>query len=215
MRQLNRVLVPRRLSAMPLHYGRQRALIYLYRPGRLRQDLRNEQAEAILRSRGYDPETNTLTWLMRVTPSLPASLTERPLTVMLDALVLGGEPLTDHPAIVTFQPVNNARTVSGACEDGETGVSFQVVLSPLALLVNARGERYEEFGNGAIYEVLTLVYTDGSAVPVVELASNGGAGHGGDMDGVPRSSTTMRFDELLDITDVRAVRIDGVEIPLS
>lgn len=165
--------------------------------------------------RGYDPETNTLTWLMRVTPSLPASLTERPLTVMLDALVLGGEPLTDHPAIVTFQPVNNARTVSGACEDGETGVSFQVVLSPLALLINARGERYEEFGNGAIYEVLTLVYTDGSAVPVVELASNGGAGHGGDMDGVPRSSTTMRFDELLDITDVRAVRIDGVEIPLS
>lgn len=56
VRQLNRVLVPRGLSAMPLHYGRRRALIYLYRPGRLRQDLRNEQAEAILRSRGYDPE---------------------------------------------------------------------------------------------------------------------------------------------------------------
>lgn len=56
VRQLNRVLVPRGLSAMPLHYGRRRALIYLYRPGRLRQDLRKEQAEAILRSRGYDPE---------------------------------------------------------------------------------------------------------------------------------------------------------------
>lgn len=56
VRQLNRVLVPRGLRAMPLHYGRRRALIYLYRPGRLRQDLRKEQAEAILRSRGYDPE---------------------------------------------------------------------------------------------------------------------------------------------------------------
>ena len=56
VRQLNRVLVPRGLRAMPLHYGRRRALIYLYRPGRLRQDLRLEQAEAILRSRGYDPE---------------------------------------------------------------------------------------------------------------------------------------------------------------
>lgn len=56
VRQLNRVLVPRGLSAMPLHYGRRRALIYLYRPGRLRQDLRQAQAEAILRSRGYDPE---------------------------------------------------------------------------------------------------------------------------------------------------------------
>ena len=56
VRQLNRVLVPRGLRAMPLHYGRRRALIYLYRPGRLRQDLRKAQAEAILRSRGYDPE---------------------------------------------------------------------------------------------------------------------------------------------------------------
>lgn len=56
VRQLNRVLVPRGLRVMPLHYGRRRALIYLYRPGRLRQDLRKEQAEAILRSRGYDPE---------------------------------------------------------------------------------------------------------------------------------------------------------------
>ena len=56
VRQLNRVLVPRGLRAMPLHYGRRRALIYLYRPGRLRQDLRKEQAEAILRSRGYNPE---------------------------------------------------------------------------------------------------------------------------------------------------------------
>ena len=56
VRQLNRVLVPRGLRAMPLHYGRRRALIYLYRPGRLRLDLRTEQAEAILRSRGYDPE---------------------------------------------------------------------------------------------------------------------------------------------------------------
>ena len=56
VRRLNRVLVPRGLRAMPLHYGRRRALIYLYRPGRLRQDLRKEQAEAILRSRGYDPE---------------------------------------------------------------------------------------------------------------------------------------------------------------
>ena len=56
VRRLNRVLVPRGLRAMPLHYGRRRALIYLYRPGRLRQDLRKAQAEAILRSRGYDPE---------------------------------------------------------------------------------------------------------------------------------------------------------------
>ena len=56
VRQINRVLVPRGLKAMPLHYGRRRALIYIYRPGQLRQDLRKEQAETILRSRGYDPE---------------------------------------------------------------------------------------------------------------------------------------------------------------
>lgn len=153
--------------------------------------------------RGYDPETNTLTWFLCVTPSLPADLTDRPLTILIDALTLGDEPLTDHPAIITFQPVNNARTISGACEDKETGVSFQVSLSPLALMVKTSGERYEEFGT--IYEKAALVYTDGTAVPALELASSGVGG----------SDTTMRFDELLDITKICAIRIGNLEIPVS
>lgn len=153
--------------------------------------------------RGYDPETNTLTWLLSATPDLSTNLTEWPLTVVMDALVLGDEPLTDHPAIVTFRPVNNARTVSGACEDGETGVSFQVVLSPLALKIKACGERYEELGR--IYEEAALVYTDGAVVPALTLASCGIGG----------GDTTMRFDELLDIKDIRAVRIGDLEIPFS
>lgn len=153
--------------------------------------------------RGYDPETNTLTWFLGVTPSLPANLTDRPLTILIDALTLGDDPLTDHPAIITFQPVNNARTINGACEDQETGVSFQASLSPLALMVKASGERYEEFG--AIYEEAALVYTDGTAVPALELASIGVGG----------GDTTMRFDELLDITDICAVRVGDLEISLS
>lgn len=172
--------------------------------------------------RSYDPETNILTWLMRVTPDLPASLTERPLTVMLDALVLGDEPLTDHPAIVTFQPVNNARTVSGACEDGETGISFQVSLSPLALKIKAEKEAYgpsegkdQKFSEEErdYYAVTSLVFQDGTAVPAVDLAEGVTVSGGGGAP--PVIDMCLSFEELLDITDVCAIRIGDLEIPVS
>ena len=153
--------------------------------------------------RGYDPETNTLTWLVGVAPRLPADLTDWPLTILIDALVVGDEPLTDHPAIITFQPVNNARTVSGTGKDGETGAAFQVFLSPLALMVKVYGAEDVDFRK--LYANVSLVFEDGTVVPGVELAFNGQGGR----------NTVMRFDELQDITDVCAVRIGDLEIPLS
>ena len=54
VRQLNRVLVPRGLRAMPMRYGKARALIYVYRPDRLQKDLMDEQAKSLLREQGYD-----------------------------------------------------------------------------------------------------------------------------------------------------------------
>lgn len=163
--------------------------------------------------RGYDPETNTLTWLERTTLRQPLELTDQSLTIVMDVLMLGDEPLTDHPAIITFQPVNNARVISGVYEDGETGVSFRVSLSPLALLVKAHGDRHKEFGG--IPKETALIFKDGTAVPVVELACFGGTSSGSDMVGVPESNTNLQFEELLDITDIRAVRIGDLEIPLS
>lgn len=53
LRWLNRTFVPKGLRAVPLRYDGKRALIYVYRPDRLRQDLLNEDADELLRQRGY------------------------------------------------------------------------------------------------------------------------------------------------------------------
>lgn len=53
IRALNRRLVPKGLRCIPLSFSRERALIYLYRPGFLRQDLQNHHADALLRRQGY------------------------------------------------------------------------------------------------------------------------------------------------------------------
>ena len=49
----NRVLVPRGLRAVPLRFSDRRALIYVYRPGRLAHDLEKEAAKDILAARCY------------------------------------------------------------------------------------------------------------------------------------------------------------------
>lgn len=152
---------------------------------------------------GYDPETNVLTWFLRGMMGPPGKLTDQPLTILTDTPVLGSTPLADHPAIITFQPVNNARTVSGACEDGETGAAFQVLLSPLALMVTVHGAEDVDFRE--LYANVSLVFEDGTVIPGVELA----------FDGVSGRDTVMYFDELQDITDICAVRIWDLEIPLS
>ena len=53
LRALNRVLVPKGLRALPLRRENGRALIYLYRPKRLAQDLKDAQAAALLEPIGY------------------------------------------------------------------------------------------------------------------------------------------------------------------
>lgn len=46
----------RGVRILPLRYRNQQALIYLYRPAKLADDLRSEEARAILRQCGYAPE---------------------------------------------------------------------------------------------------------------------------------------------------------------
>ena len=53
LRALNRVLGPKGLRALPLRRENGRALIYLYRPKRLAQDLKDAQAAALLEPIGY------------------------------------------------------------------------------------------------------------------------------------------------------------------
>ena len=54
LRALNALLGSRGLRLLPLRYGDGRALLYLFRPAKLRRDLRAACAEELLREAGYD-----------------------------------------------------------------------------------------------------------------------------------------------------------------
>lgn len=57
VRQWNRTLSQKGLRVLPLRFHEKSALIYIYRPTKLRQDLTNETACLILSARGYTTET--------------------------------------------------------------------------------------------------------------------------------------------------------------
>ncbi len=54
LRELNALLVPKGLCAVPLRIAKGRALIYLYRTASLEKDLDDPEARSILKERGYD-----------------------------------------------------------------------------------------------------------------------------------------------------------------
>ena len=56
VRHWNTVLSPKGLRVIPLRFGEDSALIYVYRPARLQKDLENGDACALLRERGYCTE---------------------------------------------------------------------------------------------------------------------------------------------------------------
>ena len=53
LRDTNQVLVPRGLRLLPLRLEEDRALLYLFRPDRLRQDLSAHTAQRLLDQAGY------------------------------------------------------------------------------------------------------------------------------------------------------------------
>ena len=57
IRDLNKRLRPRGLRVLPLRMSGEKALIYVYRPRKLSADIADRDAEAILRSHGYDTDT--------------------------------------------------------------------------------------------------------------------------------------------------------------
>lgn len=55
VRQLNRRLKAKGLRLLPLRFSDTKALLYLFRPEKLRQDLSQSTAGELLRCHGYDP----------------------------------------------------------------------------------------------------------------------------------------------------------------
>ena len=57
VRSLNKMFVPKGLRVIPLRFENNRVMIYIYRPNKLEQDLKNEDVCWLLKNNGY-PSSN-------------------------------------------------------------------------------------------------------------------------------------------------------------
>ena len=136
-------------------------------------------------SQGYDMETNTLTYLFHIAvKSGSADFTAQPVTVLLTPPVLRVDgvdtAVTDHPALVTFQPTGSSQTLTASYQ--QDGVFVQ------------------------------------TALPVQELTRSGLSGSTGSRpdEALPFSlSFSCSFQHLLDVSQVAAVQVGDIQIPLE
>lgn len=174
-------------------------------------------------SQGYDPNHNTLTYLCSITAkSGDLDFTAQPLTLLVTPPVLrvnGVETaLASHPALVTFQPSAVSQTLTGTVrQDHFYG---EATVSPLAISVKVTEVSgvTPYWDAGELRAGTSLVYRDGSVQPVTELTTSGLTGGGSRSEkGDPYTSAsfTTQFRELLDVSQVTAVRVGDVTIPLT
>lgn len=170
-------------------------------------------------SQGYAPESHTLTYLCSITAKDgDLDFTAQPLTLLVLPPVLRvngvDTAVTDHPAILTFQPEAVSQTLTGSWQEG--GRAVQVTVSPFSLSVEASGGTpYRKIGE--LRADTALVFRDGTVQPVPALTSGlgGGGSRGGEGGTYTSASFTTQFRELLDVSQVAAVRVGDVTIPLG
>ena len=171
-------------------------------------------------SQGYDPNHNTLTYLCSITAkSGDLDFTAQPLTLLVSPPVLDIDgietALADHPALLTFQPEAVSQTLTGAWQ--EDGRSIRADVSPLAISVEiSGGTPYRKIGE--LRADTALVFRDGTVQPVTELTTSGltgGGSRGGEGGTYTSSSFTSQFQQLLDVSQVEALRVGDVTVPLA
>ena len=171
-----------------------------------------------IESQGYDPDTNTLTFLYSITVrSTDLDFTAQPLTLVVTPPVLwtDGTPqaVTDHPALVSFQPNTTAQTLRGSLRQDDRQI--EVTLSPFAINLEISGvlpdQDLENWKQNT-----SLVLRDGAIQQASELVMGlGGSGSLGEDARYTSLSFTSQFQELLDVSQVTAVQVDGMTIPLE
>ena len=169
--------------------------------------------------KGYDPETNTLTYLYYITAkSGDLDFTAQPLTLLVTPPVLRvngvDTAVTDHPAILTFQPMSVSQTLTGSYR--HDGFSARAVLSPMSIYVEILGvTTYQDMGD--LVRDTSLVLRDGSVLPAAGLilGYTGSGSRDTDDSFLFSASFTSQFQQLLDVSRVAAVRVGDVEIPLE
>lgn len=170
-------------------------------------------------TQGYDPETNTLTYLLRyTTESDSQTMGSQPLTLLVtppwgeDAA--GAETaLADQPAILTFQPEYVSQTLTGTWQDSESQYTLNVTLSPFTIQVESYLGTFETSGD--LRRSTALVFRDGTVTPVGELA-RGLTGSSSGKKPYPASvAFSSSFLELVDVTQVEAVRVGDVTVEVK
>ena len=169
----------------------------------------------------YDPDTGTLTYLVRfTTQSQTQDLTDQPLTLLVlpPTVTAAGreQALADHPAIVTFQPGYTARARQGQTRDPEAQFSAEVILSPLSITVSCGSTDLADCG--ALRQAVCLVWEDGGETPLAAVTQGyGGSESSYQADGQVRYRTSIsaQFLELQDISRVAAVRVGDREVSLQ
>ena len=168
---------------------------------------------------GYDPATNTLSYLCYITGDDDGlDFTAQPLTLLVLPPVLRvngvDTAVTGHPAILTFQPEAVSQTLTGSYR--HDGFFARAVLSPMSISVEVTGgTSYQDMGE--LVQDTSLVLRDGSVLPAADLVL-GYTGSGGcdtDDSFLFSASFTSQFQELLDVSQVTAVRVGDVTIPLT
>ena len=168
---------------------------------------------------GYDPATNTLSYLCYITGDDDGlDFTAQPLTLLVTPPVLRvngvDTAVTGHPAILTFQPMAVSQTLTGSYR--HDGFFARAVLSPMSISVEVTGgTSYQDMGE--LVQNTSLVLRDGSVLPAADLilGYTGSGGRDTDDSFLFSASFTSQFQELLDVSQVTAVRVGDVTIPLG
>lgn len=168
---------------------------------------------------GYDPATNTLSYLCYITGDDDGlDFTAQPLTLLVTPPVLRvngvDTAVTGHPAILTFQPMAVSQTLTGSYR--HDGFFARAVLSPMSISVEVTGgTSYQDMGE--LVQDTSLVLRDGSVLPAADLilGYTGSGGRDTDDSFLFSVSFTTQFQDLLDVSQVTAVRVGDVTIPLG
>ena len=168
---------------------------------------------------GYDPATNTLSYLCYITGDDDGlDFTAQPLTLLVTPPVLRvngvDTAVTGHPAILTFQPIAVSQTLTGSYR--HDGFFARAVLSPMSISVEVTGgTSYQDMGE--LVRDTSLVLRDGSVLPAADLilGYTGSGGRDTDDSFLFSASFTSQFQDLLDVSQVAAVQVGDIQIPLE
>ncbi len=172
----------------------------------------------------YDPETRTIRYYAYRSSlhyydgqeTTLVDLTAQPLTIYVAPPLVeqDGEwvPVTDHPAIVTFQPVyDGPQRRSGEWSNGE--IAAKVQMSPFSLYLEAQNMGYEYYED--LLKDVYLVKENGAVSPIGLHGLAGGGTWSELAEGCSTVTTTVHFFGITDIMEYSAVRIGEYEIALE